>query len=237
MSIFKGKKVLIVGGSSGVGFDTACMFDESGADVTIASRNQTKLNTAIDKLSNRASSWQLDITDIRAIEACAQSGTLWDHIVISAADTPMGNIRDLPFDKATQAMDSKFWGAYRIARLIPIRPGGSLTFVAGYLSQRPGKSSALQSAINAALEGLGRALALEMAPTRVNTVSPGLINTELWSSLEPDKRETLFDSVSARLPVRRIGSPRDIAEGIIFLASNGYATGTTLYLDGGGCIA
>ena len=237
MTVFNEQKILVVGGSSGVGFETARLFDQRGAHVTIASRSRAKLDTALDKLSERASSWQLDITDAAAIAAGARSGEMWDHIVVSAADTPMGNVRDLPLDAAALAMDSKFWGAYRIAKLLTLRPGGSLTFVAGYLSQRPSKSSALQSAINAALEALARALALEMAPSRVNTVSPGLLDTALWEKMDAGRRADMFDAASKRLPVGRVGRAGDIADGILFLAANGYATGTTLFLEGGARLA
>jgi len=237
MNTFNEQKILIMGGSSGVGFETARRFDEKGAYVTIASRSWSKLDQAISKLSKRAVGRQLDFTDAAAIAAVAQQGEVWDHIVVSAAETPMGSARDLPLDAAYLAMDSKFWGAYRIAKLLNIRAGGSLTFVAGYMSQRPGRASALQSAINAALEGLGRALALEMAPIRVNTVSPGLLDTELWEKMNAGQRAGMFDAASKRLPVGRVGQPGDVADGIVFLAGSGYTTGITLFLDGGGRLA
>lgn len=101
---------------------------------------------------------------------------------------------------------------------------------------RPGKASALQSAINAAVEALGRALALELAPVRVNTVSPGLLNTELWNGLADKKRAAMFDTVANRLPVGRVGLPEDAAKAVYFLIDNGYASGSTLYVDGGASI-
>ncbi|MOA31229.1 3-oxoacyl-[acyl-carrier-protein] reductase FabG [compost metagenome] len=158
-------------------------------------------------------------------------------MVISAADTPMGSITTLNDDDARQAMESKFWGAYTAAKYIPVSAEGSITFVAGYLSVRPGRASALQSAINAALEALGRALALELAPVRVNTVSPGLLDTRLWDALPSEKRSEMFHAVANKLPVGRVGLPDDAAKAICFLIDNGYTTGSTLYVDGGGRIA
>ena len=134
-------------------------------------------------------------------------------------------------------MDSKFWGAYRIARAARIRDGGSLTLVSGVLGRRPSAASVLQGAINAALEGLARGLALELAPVRVNVVSPGLIDTPLHDRLPADKRQAMFEQVAARLPAKRIGDARDVANAILYLASTPFATGSTVVVDGGGAIA
>jgi NAD(P)-dependent dehydrogenase (short-subunit alcohol dehydrogenase family) len=108
-------------------------------------------------------------------------------------------------------MESKFWGAYRVARAARVRDGGSITFVFGFLSHRPSPTAVLQRAINAALEGLARGLALERARVRVNTVSPGVIDTPLYASLAEADRRAMFEQAAARLPVRRVGQPQDIA--------------------------
>jgi NAD(P)-dependent dehydrogenase (short-subunit alcohol dehydrogenase family) len=134
-------------------------------------------------------------------------------------------------------MESKFWGAYRVARAVKIREGGSLTLVSGLLSVRPSASSVLQGAINAALEALARGLALELAPVRVNAVSPGLIATPLWSAMPKEKREAMFAGAAQRLPARRIGQPEDIANAVLFLVTTPFVTGSTLRVDGGGAIA
>jgi len=156
--------------------------------------------------------------------------------VISAAQTPGGPIRELALADAYAAMDSKFWGAYRVARAVQIADGGSLTLVSGFLSVRPSKTSVLQGAINAALEALARGLALELSPVRVNTVSPGLIATPLWSKLSEDARQTMYEGAAARLPARRVGQPEDVANAVVYLASTPYATGSTVLVDGGGAI-
>lgn len=233
---FQNSTVLIIGGSSGVGLATAKMLERMGAKVTIASRNLEKLRAARRQLGKDAQLLQLDVTDSVQIQSL-RDGPRWDHVVISAADTPMGSLAVLSDDDARQAMESKFWGAYTTAKYVPIADQGSITFVAGYLSVRPGKASALQSAINAALEALGRALALELAPVRINTVSPGLLNTQLWDGLADDKRVAMFDTVANRLPVGRIGLADDAAKAVCFLIDNGYSTGSTIYVDGGGRIA
>jgi NAD(P)-dependent dehydrogenase (short-subunit alcohol dehydrogenase family) len=130
-------------------------------------------------------------------------------------------------------MNSKFWGAYRVARAARIAPKGSLTLVSGYLSIRPRKGAAIQSAINAAVEGLARGLALELAPVRVNTVSPGLVDTPLLDRFGDAKQGMLAQAASG-LPVGMVGEPEHIARQIIACMTNAYMTGSTIYLDGGG---
>lgn len=233
---FQDSTVLVIGGSSGVGLATAKMLKRMGANVTIASRNLERLRAATRQLGDGAQFLQLDITDTTQVQSL-HDGPCWDHVVISAADTPMGSLAALADDDARRAMDSKFWGAYTAAKYIPVADHGSITFVAGYLSVRPGKASALQSAINAALEALGRALALELAPIRINTVSPGLMNTQLWDGLADDKRAAMFETVAQRLPVGRVGLAEDAAKAVCFLIDNGYTSGSTIYVDGGGRIA
>ncbi|TGN95113.1 SDR family oxidoreductase [Burkholderia sp. USMB20] len=231
-----GKKVLVVGGSSGIGAAAATAFARLGAVVTIASRNPDRVG-ADAAPGAQVRTEALDITDTAAVDAfCARAGQ-FDHVVISAAKTATGPVRALPLADAQAAMDSKFWGAYRVARSIDIAPGGSLTFVSGYLSVRPNASSVLQGAINAALEALARGLALELSPVRVNTVSPGLIATPLWDKLAPDARDAMYAGAAQRLPARRVGRPEDVANAIVYLAATPYATGSTVLVDGGGAIA
>ena len=146
-------------------------------------------------------------------------------------------VRQLSLEDAYASMNSKFWGAYRIARAAKINDNGSLTLVSGFLSQRPSASSVLQGAINAALEGLMRGLAIEFAPIRVNAVSPGLIDTPLYSKLGEEQRRKLYDSTKDRLPVRRIGDAKDVAKAVLFVATNPFVTGSVVTIDGGGTIA
>jgi NAD(P)-dependent dehydrogenase (short-subunit alcohol dehydrogenase family) len=237
MSKFASAKVLVVGGSSGIGLATAKAFAEQGAQVVIASRNAEKLEAAARQIDGAITPVVLDTTDEAAVEAFFATAGQFDHVVISAAQTPGGPARKLPLQDAYTAMNSKFWGAYRVARLVDIAPGGSLTFVSGFLAVRPSGGSVLQGAINAALEALARGLALELAPVRVNTVSPGLIATPLWDKLDAQARQTMYEGAAARLPARRVGQAEDIANAVVYLASTPFATGSTVLVDGGGAIA
>ncbi|WP_414448878.1 SDR family oxidoreductase [Burkholderia sp. 22PA0099] len=234
---FDGKQVLVVGGSSGIGEAAARAFAERGATVTIVSRNAQKLAESASRIGHGVRTAALDITDDDGVRAWLDAAGAFDHVVVSAAQTATGPVRGLDLKDAQAAMDSKFWGAYRVARAVQIREGGSLTFVSGFLSVRPSGASVLQGAINAALEALARGLALELAPVRVNTVSPGLIATPLWSKFDEAAREKLYQGAAGRLPARRVGQPEDVANAIVYLASTPYATGSTVLIDGGGAIA
>lgn len=233
--------VLIVGGSSGIGLATATLFAQEGARVTIASRDQGKLDKAADAIradgGHDVAILVLDTTDAAAVQALATDAGPFDHVLISAAQTPTGPARGLPLDQARSAMDSKFWGAYQVARAVRIRDGGSLTFISGVLATRPSKTAVLQGAINAALEGLARGLALELSPVRVNAVSPGTTATPLWDTMDPAKRQAMYDDAAAHLPAKRVGHPDDVANAVLFIATTPNVTGTTLRVDGGGAIA
>ncbi|PVX85941.1 SDR family oxidoreductase [Paraburkholderia unamae] len=233
---FNGQRVLVVGGSSGIGAAAATAFAGLGAQVTIASRSAEKLEATAREIGTPVELMAIDITDDENVERVLEAAGEFDHVVVSAAHTPTGPVRGLELADAYRAMDSKFWGAYRIARAARIREGGSLTLVSGFLSVRPSKTSVLQGAINAAVEALARGLALELSPVRVNTVSPGLIATPLWSKLDAGARDKMYEGAAARLPARRVGQPEDVANAIVYLASTPYATGSTVLVDGGGAI-
>lgn len=237
MHAFDKQRILVVGGSSGIGRATAEAFVRAGADVTIAARDPQKLTQAATALGPGVRHAVLDTTDDAAVARFFEQGEPYDHIVVSAARTPSGPVRKLALEDAYAAMDSKFWGAYRMARAAHLAPGGSLTLVSGFLSVRPSASSVLQGAINAALEALTRGLALELSPVRVNAVSPGLIETPLWSGMAAEAREQMFHSAAIRLPAKRMGQASDVANAILYLAATPYATGSTVLVDGGGSIA
>lgn len=133
-------------------------------------------------------------------------------------------------------MESKFWGAWRVARAAEIRAGGSLTLVTGYFSIRPRPGAAIVGAVNGALESLTRGLALELAPVRVNAVSPGTIDTPIRSSMPEAARSDMLAKAAAALPVGRVGVGEDIAAQILTFMTVGFATGSIVYIDGGALI-
>ena len=166
-----GKKVVVVGGSSGIGLSTAELAKREGADVIVASRNTDRLNAVAEKLGVKAIT--ADVTSDESVASLFRSCGPVDHVAVTAAQLRTGPFKTVAMDDVRATMESKFWGAWRVARSAEIRPGGSLTLVSGYLSIRPRLNSAIVGAANGALESLARSLALELAPVRVNAVSPG----------------------------------------------------------------
>ena len=236
MLSLNGKDVLIVGGSSGIGLATAKLAAEAGAKVTIASRSQDKLTAAVKDIGHGVSARVLDAGDDSSVAAFFADGRVWDHIVTSAGQGGRGKLADLTMDAAFAAMNAKVWSYFRVARAAKVAPGGSLTFVTGGLGSKPSPGASLVSAVNAAVEGMTRGLALDFAPTRVNTVSPGMVVTPLWDQFNDQQKKALFDKAATNLPARRVGQPEDLGHAILFVMTNPYTTGTVVHVDGGSAL-
>jgi NAD(P)-dependent dehydrogenase (short-subunit alcohol dehydrogenase family) len=229
-----GKKVVVVGGSSGIGLATAEQAKALGAEVIIASRSADKVKAAADKVG--AKGIVADATSDPSIADLFKTCGPVDHVVVTAAQLKSGPFKTVSMDDVRSTFEGKFWGAWRVARAAEIRPGGSLTIVSGFLSLRPRPNSAIVSAANGALESLTRALALELAPVRVNCVSPGIIDTPIRAAMPETARKEMLAKTAAGLPVGRVGEADDIARQIHAFIANGFATGAIVYIDGGGLV-
>lgn len=233
--LLAGQKVVVVGGSSGIGLATAQFAKSEGADVVVASRNAERLQAAAGKLG--ATAIATDVTSDDSVADLFRKCGPVDHVVVTAAQLRSGPFKTVAMDDVRATMESKFWGAWRVARAADIRPGGSLTLVTGFLSIRPRPGAAIVSAANGALESLARALALELAPVRVNAVSPGIIDTPIRASMPEAARRDMLAKIAAALPVGRVGVADDIARQILTFMTVGFATGSIVYIDGGALIA
>ena len=233
------ERILIVGGSSGMGLALALRCLEVGAHVVIAGRAEAKLSAARDEFG-RPDTLETAVVDIGREDEVAtlfeRIGRL-DHIVSTAAaiEGAYRLLPDIELAAAQRVVESKFYGPLLLAKHGAPRlpPTGSLTFVSGIAAYRPAARGSVVAAINAALEGLVRALAVELAPIRVNAVSPGWVDTPIWKLVAAEKKDETLAAMAERLPVGRVGRPEDIADAIRFLIGNGFTTGETLHVEGG----
>jgi NAD(P)-dependent dehydrogenase (short-subunit alcohol dehydrogenase family) len=229
-----GKKVVVVGGSSGIGLATAELAMNEGAEVVIASRSAEKLNAAAGKLGVKVV--PTDVTSNDSVAHLFKQCGAVDHVVVTAAELKTGPFKSVAMDDVRATMECKFWGAWRCARAAEIRAGGSLTLVSGFLSIRPRPNAVIVGAANGALESLTRSLALDLAPVRVNCVSPGIIDTPIRAGMPEAARRDMLARVAATLPVARVGEGVDVARQILTFMTIGFMTGSIVYLDGGGAV-
>jgi NAD(P)-dependent dehydrogenase (short-subunit alcohol dehydrogenase family) len=229
--------IVILGGSSGIGLATAQAAIAEGARVTITGRSKERLEAARKKLGGEIRIAALDVEDEEGTRGLfAEIGSL-DHIFITAGSVVFDTRLAVDGDSIRGALNTRFWGAFNAAKCAAdrMRDGGSITFMSGTAAIRPLPGASVATASCAAVEGFARSLALDLAPIRVNTIQPGLIDTPFLNTLG-DRREAIIASYAKRLPVKRVGRPEDVADAVLFLMKNGFVTGITLTVDGGGIL-
>ena len=232
-----GKKVVIIGGTSGFGLATARAAAGAGAQVIIASRSQANVDKALTELPAGITGATVDVIDEASLEKFFSSLNGLDHLVVTAGDTAPAF--DPTYQQARQAFEVRFWGAYLSAKTAAphIRPGGSITLTNGIVAIRPWKGWSATAAVAGAVESLTRGLALDFAPIRVNAVCAGVIKTPLWSGMSVEEREAFYADTAQKLPVGRVGEPEDVAETYLHLMQSGFTTGQVLVVDGGAVIS
>jgi NAD(P)-dependent dehydrogenase (short-subunit alcohol dehydrogenase family) len=223
-----GKRILIVGGTSGIGAAVARIAGQDRAEITTASR---RARPGSDPANT--THLVLDISDEAQVGEVLSSQAPFDHLVVTAGGAEPAPFRGRQTSTATKAFETKFWGAWRVAALAPLTPTASITFVSGVFAERPSAGQVAASCANAALEALARALAVELGPIRVNAVSPGLVDTPMWQAMPEERRASYFASVAQKLPARRICSADDVAALVLACMTNPALTGTVLKIDGG----
>ena len=224
----QGKRVLVVGGTSGIGAAVTKMAAAAGAEVTTASRREGAKLAAPTVAHLR-----LDIADEAQVRSCLTAELPFDHVIVSAGGAKSGKFREQGSEAGSQAFETKFWGAWRVAAHAPLTASASITFISGVFAERPAAGQVAASCANAALEALARALAVELGPIRVNAVSPGLVDTPMWHAMPEDRRSAYFASVAEKLPARRICSDDDVAALVLACMANQALTGAVLKIDGG----
>jgi NAD(P)-dependent dehydrogenase (short-subunit alcohol dehydrogenase family) len=233
---FANQHVVITGGSSGIGLCLAQDLALRGASLTLLGRDAAKLKYAATHVRGPVQTASLDVTDEQAVASFFAGIDRLDHLVTAAAGTVRGNVVDLDVARARELFESKYWGQYHCAKYAAhkLATSGSMVLFSGWISRKPMPGVSTLAAVDAAIEALGRTLALELAPRRVNVVTPGMIDTPLWSArLSPEQQREHFAKTGASLPVGRAGTAHDVAHAVRFLLENGFVTGAVLDVDGG----
>ena len=230
----EGKRIVVIGGASGIGFAVAALARQLGAEVVIASSNAANVEAAVERLSGTTGK-TVDLRDEANISRCFETLGAFDHLAITAGDWggPMFvATRDLDLDAARDGFAVRFWGALAAVKHASdtIAPNGSITLTSGMLAHRPMKGAPLATAIAGAVEHLTRGLAIDLAPVRINAVCPGLILTDHVKQMPEEMSRTFV----APLPLPRAASPTEAATAYVYLMLNSYTTGQILPVDGGG---
>jgi NAD(P)-dependent dehydrogenase (short-subunit alcohol dehydrogenase family) len=229
------KVVVVLGGSTGMGFATAKAAAAEGAQVVITGRSQEKLQAALAQLPAGSRSAALDVADEAGTRSLFEQIGHVDHIFVTAATVTFGVTLASDSAALRPAMDTRFWGSLYAAKYgaAKMKNGGSITLMSGTSAWKPRPGGLVGSASCGAIEAFGRSLAVDLAPIRVNTIAPGFIDTPLIDGLLGEHKAALLEREVARQPVKRVGTPEDIADAVLFLMKNGYVTGITLTVDGG----
>lgn len=237
-----GKRIVVIGASSGMGLAAAARLCNAGAHMVLVGRSQARLEHAAssilrdgagERISLVVSDMMVGADRQRLVDAAGPV----DHVVVTAADLAYSPFKKFSEAAVEKVIRSKLIAPFFLAQAFAesIAKNGSITFVSGIAAERPIPGGTLTGAVNGGLNALVRGLALELAPIRVNTVSPGWVETPIWEEVMPDaaRREAVFQAMREKIPVRRIGRPDDVAQAIEAVINNGFMSGSNLYVDGG----
>lgn len=231
--------VVVVGGSSGIGFGVAEALLREGASVTIVGRTEEKLSSARERLGtgDRLRTIAADVTDEDQVRRLFEGTGRFDHLVVTRGVPPLAApVEALDLGAALRFIDVMVVSALSLTKhAVPkLRRGGSITFTSGISKDKPGiPGGSLVAAVAGSMGYMARALALELAPTRVNVVSPGWVETPMWDELVGPAKEQIWSAMAQRVPAGRIAKPADVAKAYTFLLSSELTTGIVLDIDGG----
>ncbi|WP_374602721.1 SDR family oxidoreductase [Niveibacterium sp.] len=230
------QRILIIGGSNGMGLAAAQRLGRAGAEVFIAGRSQAKLDAVLGQIEGRATGVVADFTDAGSLAAAARRIGRLDHLVLAASsNAAWGPFAHTSADALRQAMEGKLIGYWQsLQAMLPIlRRDGSVVMLSGAASRTAMPGTAGLAAVNGGITQMAQTLAKELAPLRVNVVSPGLVDTPAYDGLPAEAKQGMFAGAAKSLPAGRTGTSEDIAAAIEFLLDNGFTTGALLDVDGG----
>jgi NAD(P)-dependent dehydrogenase (short-subunit alcohol dehydrogenase family) len=234
MNDLSGSTVVIIGGSSGIGLETARLAHAAGAKLLLTGRDNGRLDAIGHELS--ASTAILDLGDAAGLRGFfAELLTPADHVLVTGGGPAYSRIAEMDFDQARSVLDEHLLGSLRVARecATRVRQGGSLTFITGTDARRPGIGQSLAAIMAVAVPAIAANAALELAPVRVNAIAAGFVDTPLSARVLGDELEHRREQLRATLPIRRVVGPADVAALVLHLMTNTALTGATYDVDGG----
>ncbi|MFI7604451.1 SDR family oxidoreductase [Micromonospora sp. NPDC049366] len=234
------QRVVVLGGTSGIGLATAGLAAREGARVVVASSNPRSVDRALSALPAGTTGHVANLTDAGDVSRLFEDLGPFDHLIYTAGEPlALMSVDALDLAAARAAFELRYFGSLSaVNAAVPyLRPGGSITLTTGTANHRPSAGWSVAASITGAIDALVRALAVELAPLRVNAVSAGVIRSPLWDSLPEETRERMYAQLSASLPLGRVGEPEEVAEAFVYLLRSTYATGTVVTVDGGTLIA
>lgn len=247
-----GQRIVIVGAGSGIGRSIAVAAAGRGAHVALVGRRREALEATAAQIEAReqavadvavrgeASLHLADATEEAEVQRLFEEVGGFDHLVSTASQTAAGRIASIDPAVVVKALAAKLWAPLFLVRhgAPKISPRGSFTFFSGFRSARPATGSAITSMANGGLEAFARAMAVELAPVRVNAISPGIVDSgAFWERLGADGRARVFGDYAAKVPAGRVGTVEELASAALFMMASPFVTGTVLAVDGGGLLA
>lgn len=233
-SNLKGKTIVIVGGTSGIGLAAAQQSTVQGANVIVVGTNRDRAEKAAT--DNNFFGWRVaDVTNEESIKAALSDIPQVDHLVLMAGSFVYGNVMDADMNYLRRAFEERIWGGVYTLRALGDRltRNASVTFISGSLSDRPIPGTAILAAASAAMEALTRGLVLELSPRRFNTLSPGSTDTPLLANALGEGRDAYITAQSEKLPLHRLATAEQAGAAIVFLMTNEIMNGETIHVDGG----
>lgn len=232
----KNKRVVIIGGTSGIGLATARIASDAGATVIVASSRQANVDKALAELPKGSLGFAVDSASSAELKDFFNKVGKFDHFVYTAGESlSLMKLEDYDIDAARTFFELRFFAALEAAHLaVPhINKDGSIVFTSGSAAYRPGPGWMLGAAVCKAMIAVTEALAQELAPIRVNAVAPGVIKSPLWGNMSQSEQQTMYDHLATTLPLGRVGEVEDVAKAYLYAMEQEYATGTTTIIDGG----
>ena len=232
----RGKKVIVLGGSSGLGLAAAKAAGNEGANITIVSSNQNRIDSALGELPDGSLGFAVDLSQENAIKSFFEKAGNFDHLVYTAGENiTMSMVDDTDIESGKDFFTIRFWGAFAAIKYgkAHINDGGSITLMSGNFGQRPSAGYSLGATICGAMDAFTRAMAVELAPIRVNNIAAGVIKTNLWNNLSEEDRNGFYKHLESTLLLKRVGEAEDIARAFVYLMNQPYTTGQSLVTDGG----